>query len=77
MSNIYNHLHSKKASFSMYQHDTFKILYRANSKFDLKIKEALRIKRNKSQLNLGEKFDTYTIHMTIMYRFFCFCHIFL
>lgn len=60
MSNIYNHLHSKKASFSMYQHDTFKILYRANSKFDLKIKEALRIKRNKSQLNLGEKHLTPT-----------------
>ena len=42
-SHIFKHLHSTTTCFDSYNYFCFKILDKANSKFDLKIKEALHI----------------------------------
>ena len=42
-SHIFKHLHSIATSFDSYNSLCFKIIDKANSKFDLKIKEALHI----------------------------------
>ena len=42
-SHIFKHLHSTTACFDLYNSLCFKIIDKANSKFDLKIKEALHI----------------------------------
>ena len=41
--NVFKHLHSATACFHSYNSLSFKIIDKANSKFDLKIKEALHI----------------------------------
>ena len=51
-SHIFKHLHSKATCFDSYNFLCFKIIDKANSKFDLKIKEALHI--NWKQPNLNE-----------------------
>ena len=40
-SHIFKHLHSSETCFDSYNSLCFKIIDKANSKFDLKIKEAL------------------------------------
>ena len=42
-SHIFKHRHSSEICFDSYDSLCFKIIDRANSKFDLKIKEALHI----------------------------------
>ena len=42
-SHIFKHLHSTATCFDSYNYLCFKIIDKANSKFDLKIKEALHI----------------------------------
>ena len=42
-SYIFKHLHSTATCFDSYNSPCFKIIHKANSKFDLKIKEALHI----------------------------------
>ena len=42
-SHIFKHLHSTATCFDSYNSLSFKIIDKANSKFDLKIKEALHI----------------------------------
>ena len=42
-SHIFKHLHSTATCFDSYNSLCFKIIGKANSKFDLKIKEALHI----------------------------------
>ena len=48
---IYKHLHSTSACFDSYNSLCFKIIDNANSKFDLKIKEASHINWRKSNFN--------------------------
>ena len=50
-SYIFKHLHSTATYFDAYNSLCFKIIDKANSKFDLKIKEALHINWRKLKLN--------------------------
>ena len=50
-SHIFKHLHSTTTCFDSYNSLSFKIIDKANSKFDLKIKEALHINWTKPNLN--------------------------
>ena len=50
-SHIFKYLHSSKTCFDSYNSLCFKIIDKANSKFDLKIKEALHINWRKPKLN--------------------------
>ena len=51
-SHIFKHLHSTTTCFDSYNSLCFKIIDKANSKFDLKIKEALHINWRKPNLNV-------------------------
>ena len=48
---IFKHLHATATCFDSYNSPCFKIIDKANSKFDLKIKEALHINWRKPNLN--------------------------
>ena len=50
-SHIFKHLHSTATCFDSYNSLCFKIIDKANSKFDLKIKEALHVNWRKPNLN--------------------------
>ena len=50
-SHIFKHLHSTATCFDSYNSLCFKITDKANSKFDLKIKESLHINWRKHNLN--------------------------
>ena len=50
-SHIFKHLHSTATCFDSYNSLCFKIIDKANSKFELKIKEALHINWRKPNLN--------------------------
>ena len=50
-SHIFKHLHSSETCFDSYKHLCFKIMDKANSKFDFKLKEALHINWKKPNLN--------------------------
>ena len=50
-SHIFKHLHSTATCFNSYNSLCFEIVDNANSKFDLKIKEALHISWRKPNLN--------------------------
>ena len=50
-SHIFKHPHSSETWFDSYNSLCFKIIDKANSKFDLKIKEALHINWGKPNLN--------------------------
>ena len=50
-SHIFKHLHSTATCFDSYNSLCFKIIDKANSKLDLKIKEALHINWRKANLN--------------------------
>ena len=52
---IFKHLHSTTTCFDSYDSLSFKIIDKANSKFDLKIKEALHINWKKPNLNAQQK----------------------
>ena len=51
MSHAFKGLHSTTKCFDSYNSVCFKIIDKANSKFDLKIKEALHINWRKPDLN--------------------------
>ena len=53
-SHIFKHLHSTATCFDLYNSLCFKIIDRADSKFGLKIKEALYINWRKSSLKTAE-----------------------
>ena len=54
-SHIFKNLHSTAACFDPYNSLCFKIIDKANSKFNLKIKEALHINWRKPKLNAHKK----------------------
>ena len=60
-SRICKHLHSTVTCFDSYSSLCFKIIDKANSKFDLKIKEALHINRIKPNLNAQQNHLSLTL----------------
>ena len=55
-SHIIKHLHSTATCFDSYNSLCFKIIDKANSKFDSKIKEALHINWQKPNLNAQQNY---------------------
>ena len=62
-SHIFKRLHSTTTCFDSYNSLCFKIIGKANPKFDLKIKEALRINRRKPNLNAQQNHLAHTFFM--------------
>ena len=60
---IFKHLHSSETCFDSYNSLYFKIIDKANSKFDLKIKEALHINWRKPNLNAQQNHLTLTLSL--------------
>ena len=60
-SYIFKHLHSTATCFDSYNSLSFKIIDKANSKFDLKIKEALHINWRKPNLNAQQNHLSLTL----------------
>ena len=64
-SHIFKHLHSTATCFDSYNSLCFKIIDKANSKFDLKIKEALRFNRRKPNLNAQQNHLALTLLLSL------------
>ena len=62
-SHIFKHLHSTATCFDSYNSVCFKIIDMANSKFDLKIKEALHINWRKPNLNAQQNHLALTLSL--------------
>ena len=62
-SHIFKHLHSTATYFDSYNSLCFKIIDKANSKFDLKIKEALYINWRKPNLNAQQNHLALTLSL--------------
>ena len=62
-SHIFKHLHSTATCFDSYNSLCFKIIDKANSKFDLKIKEALLIYWRKPNLNAQQNHLALTLSL--------------
>ena len=62
-SHIFKHLHSTATCFDSYNSLSFKIIDKANSKFDLKIKEALHINWRKLNLNAQQNYLALTLSL--------------
>ena len=62
-SHIFKHLHSNATCFDSYNSLCFKIIDEANSKFDLKIKEALHINWRKPNLNAQQNHLALTLSL--------------
>ena len=66
-SHIFKHLHSTTTCFDSYNSLCFKISDKANSKFDLKIKEALHINWRKPNLNAQQKHLALTLSLQVLF----------
>ena len=62
-SHVFKHLHSTTTCFDLYNSLCFKIIDKANSKFDLKIKEALLIYWRKPNLNAQQNHLALTLSL--------------
>ena len=62
-SHIFKHLHSTATCFDSYSSLCFKIIDKANSTFDLKIKEALDINWSKPNLNAEQNHLALTLSL--------------
>ena len=62
-SHIFKHLHSTATWFNSYNSLCFKIFDKANSKFELKIKEALHINWRKPNLNAQQNHLVLTLSL--------------
>ena len=60
---IFKHLHSSATCLDSYNSLCFKIIHKANSKFDLKIKEALHINRRKLNLSAQQNHLALTLSL--------------
>ena len=60
---IFNYLHSSETCFDSYNSLCFKIIDKANSKFDLKIEEALHINWRKPNLNAQQNHLALTLSL--------------
>ena len=77
-SHIFKYLHSTATCFDSYNSLCFKIIDKANSKFDLKIKEALHINWRKPNLNAKQNHLALTLSLYLLFTlllsvFACFC----
>ena len=81
-SNIFKHLHSTATCLDSYNSLCFKIIDKANSKFDLIIKEALHINWRKPNLNAQQNHLTLTLSLQLLppppspLVYFCLCFFF-
>ena len=62
-SHIFKHLHSTAICFDSYNSLCFKIIDKANAKFDLKIKEALHINWRKPNVNAQQNHLSLTLSL--------------
>ena len=62
-SHIFKHLHSTATCLDSYNSLPFKIIYKADSKFDLKIKEALHTNWRKPNLNAQQNHLALTLSL--------------
>ena len=62
-SHIFKHPHSTATCFDSYNSLSFKIIDKVNSKFDLKIKEALHINWTKPNLNAQQNHLTLALSL--------------
>ena len=62
-SHIFKHLHSTTTCFDLYNSLCFKIIDKTNSKFDLKIREALHINWRKPNLNAQQNHLAFTLSL--------------
>ena len=62
-SRVFKHLHSSETCFDSYNSLCFEIIDKANSKFDLKIKEALHINWRKPNLNAQQNHLALTLSL--------------
>ena len=62
-AHIFKHLHSTATCFNSYNSLFFKIFDKANSKFDLKIKESLDVHRRKPDLNAQQNHLSLTLSL--------------
>ena len=62
-SHIFKHLHSTRTCFDSFNFLCFKIILKANSKFDLIIKEALHINGRKPNLNAQQNHLSLTLSL--------------
>ena len=69
-SHIFKHLHSTGTCFGWHNSACFKIIVKANSKFDLKIKEALHINWRKLNLNAQQNHLALTLCSFLSLFFF-------
>ena len=72
-SHIFKLLHSTRICFDSYNSLSFKIIDRANSKFDLKFKEALYINCKKPNLNAQQNHLSSTLSRQLPSPLFYFC----
>ena len=66
-SHIYKHLHSTATCFGSYNSPCFKTIEKANSKFDLKIKELLPINWRKPNLNAQQNHLALTLSLQLLF----------
>ena len=62
-SHIFKHQHSSETCFDSYYSLCLKIIDKANSKFDIKIKEALHISWRKPKLNAQQNHLAFTLSL--------------
>ena len=72
-SHIFKHLHSTTTWFHSYNSLCFKIIGKTNSKFNLKIKEALHINRRKPNLNTKKSVSSHSFTIASV-PLVLFCH---
>ena len=64
---FFKHLHSSETCFDSYSSLCFKIIDKANSKFDLKIKEALHVNWRKPNLNAQQNHLSLTLSQQLLF----------
>ena len=69
-SHIFKHLHSSETCFDSYNSLFLKIIDKPNSKFDLKIKEALHINWRKPNLNAQQNHLALTLSLYLLFPLF-------
>ena len=72
---IFKHLHSTATYFDSYHLPCFKIIDKANSKFNLKIKEALRIYWRKPNLNGQQDHLALTLSLQLLFHLLLFAFV--
>ena len=75
-SHIFKHLHSTATYFDSYNCLCFKIIDKTNSKFDLKIKQALHINWRKPKLNAYQNDSHPFTIASVLLAPFCLCFFF-